>query len=106
MRDIITSRTDAIKKTLFAKNREYGRNDDAFHNFNVAARILNTTPEKALLGMMSKHLVSVLDIIELAETAPEKITSAFIDEKIGDSINYLILLEGMLKKRLEEKCKK
>jgi len=86
-----------IKTVLMEKEKEYAKNDDRYHNFNIAARILGTTPEKALRGIMMKHLVSVFDIIE----APSKTTHDIIDEKVGDLINYLILLEGMLKKRLD-----
>jgi len=53
------------------------------------------TPERALWGMAKKHLVSVTDLIHgRAEVTPER-----IDEKIGDMINYLILLEGLLIKK-------
>jgi hypothetical protein len=30
-------------------------------------------------------------------------TDKYIEEKIGDAINYLILIEGMLKERLYDK---
>ncbi len=89
---VIEERCGKIKDVLKSKALEYSSNDDRFHNFNVAARVMNTTPEKALLGMMMKHYVSVLDIIE----SPDKATGGLIDEKIGDMINYLILLEGLL----------
>ena len=94
---VVEARTEAIKLTLMAKAKEYVSNGDRFHNFNVAARIGDTTPEVALLGMMSKHIVSVLDLITWAGVSPDRITRELIDEKIGDNINYLILLEGMLK---------
>jgi hypothetical protein len=43
--------------------------------------------------MATKHLVSVMDMVESGdEYDPE-----YIYEKIGDMINYLILLEGLLK---------
>jgi len=64
-----------------------------------ASIILNTTPEKALLGMFMKHFVSVLDLIE----CPEKATNYLIDEKLGDMINYCILLEACFRERLEER---
>ena len=58
--------------------------------------MLGGSREKALIGMLAKHLVSVLDMVDSfgKEDLP---TTSFIDEKIGDSINYLILLEAMLK---------
>ena len=51
---------------------------------------------------MLKHEVSVLDLVEWSESEPTRITEELIDEKIGDNINYLILLEGMLKHRIKK----
>lgn len=97
--EIVKSRLEKIKEILGAKAAEYASQSDRFHNFNVAGRIAGITPEKALYGMMLKHEVSVIDLIESAGSCPEKLNDALIDEKIGDNINYLILLEGLLKQR-------
>ena len=82
---VVEARTEV---TLMAKAKEYVSNGDRFHNFNVAARVLDSTPESALM----KHIVSVLDLITWAGVSPDRITRELID----DNINYLILLEGML----------
>lgn len=95
--NLIERRLEKIRFTLTKKAQEYATSNDRFHNFKVAAQIENTTPEKALKGMMVKHEVSVKDLIE----GRGDITAALIDEKIGDNINYLILLEGLLKEKLE-----
>ncbi|RLB94056.1 MAG: hypothetical protein DRH26_02200 [Deltaproteobacteria bacterium] len=97
--EIVKARLEKIEIILGEKAKEYAPKNDRFHNFNVAARISGTTPEKALYGMMLKHEVSVLDLIEMAENEPDKLNEALIDEKIGDNIDYLILLEGLLKQR-------
>ena len=93
---VCNRRLSKIKSVLLAKGKEYAKEGDRYHNFNVAARVLGSSREKALLGMMMKHYVSILDIIE----KPCSFSDEMIDEKIGDMINYLILLEGML---LEQK---
>ena len=93
--DVVYARCQKIKKVLASKADEYATEGDRFHNFKVAARVIGTTPEKALLGMMMKHFVSVLDIIE----APDKVSPARLDEKIGDLICYLCLAEGMITER-------
>ena len=98
---VLQNRLAKIKTVLGAKAKEYSAAEDRYHNFNVAGRMAGTTPEKALKGMMLKHEVSVLDLIEWSESEPTKITEKLIDEKIGDNINYLILLEGMLKQRID-----
>jgi len=96
---VVRDRIELIQNVLGAKGKEYSRDADRFSNFKTAGRRLNTTPERALLGMREKHEVSILDII--SDLDNEKLpTEALLEEKIGDSINYLILLEGLLKERL------
>jgi len=89
---ILQSRLSCIQSTLAGKAKEYAGGGDRLHNFKVAARISGKSPEEALQGMMLKHLVSVFDLIE------DRLenTSAMVNEKIGDTINYLILLEAVL----------
>lgn len=88
---ILESRIKRIKQTLNKKAGEYARND-RLYNFKRASEIQRNKPEQALMGMFMKHLVSVIDIIETGDY-----TTELINEKIGDSINYLILLEAILK---------
>jgi len=98
--EIVERRCEKIRKVLTAKAKEYATDINRFHNFEVAGRIDGETPEKALWGMFKKHLVSVMDLIDWCEGKENKITEYLIDEKIGDAINYLILLEGMLQRRV------
>ena len=78
------------------KNEEYSRNNDKLHNFKTAAMIRNITPEDALIGMWLKHLVSVFDIVDDLPKLPD---NSILEEKITDSINYLVLLEALIKER-------
>ena len=96
---VVNGRLEKIKRVLIEKAKEYATEGNRFHNFDVAARLRNTTREKALEGMWLKHLVSVLDLISWCDGQEERITLPLINEKIGDCINYLILLEGMLIER-------
>ncbi len=87
------------------KSKEYASSDDKFHNFKTAARHDDTTPEKALHGMELKHRISVEDMIKdterlTPEQFKEKYNPNIVDEKIADSINYLLLLKGLLYERL------
>ena len=88
---VLARRLERIKEVMSEKNAEYSTDASPYHNFDKAADMGRTTPEQALWGMMLKHLVSVHDIIEGGKSTPY-----LIDEKIGDCINYLILLEGIL----------
>jgi hypothetical protein len=47
--------------------------------------------QEALWGMALKHLISVMDLV--AGRLPA--SKATVDEKVGDLINYLILLEAV-----------
>ncbi len=91
--DIIVDTTlDNCKSVLSAKEEEYSSGQDRFHNFKTGARMRNCTPIQALEGMKLKHDVSVKDLIDNPHTA----THELLDAKIDDSINYLLLLKGML----------
>ncbi|MBQ3943766.1 MAG: hypothetical protein II669_05555, partial [Elusimicrobia bacterium] len=65
------------------------------HNFNEAKSFFRcNTKEYALLGMLNKHLVSVVDMVEKYEKYGILPSQNILDEKIGDTVNYLILLEA------------
>ena len=85
-------------EVLCKKANEYATTD-RLHNFKVAGELQNCTPIEALGGMMSKHTVSVYDLINDYESG-KKIPLSLWNEKIGDSINYLLLLNALI---IEEK---
>ena len=90
---LLYERIDMTHATLNAKGKEYASEDDILHNFKRAGAMQNVTPAKALVGMWAKHIISVLDIVDSGLIPDEKT----INEKIGDSINYLIILEAIFK---------
>lgn len=100
---ILERRIELIKAVLSKKRAEYaGNGGDRLHNFKRAAAMLDCTPERALIGMATKHFVSILDMVDQVEFNPSQFPSiAMIEEKLGDAINYYILLEAMLKERHE-----
>lgn len=93
---MLDKRISEIKIVLGDKAKEYAQNNDRLHNFKVAAQVDNESPEKALWGMFKKHLVSIIDL----KNGDLKPTEKIINEKIGDAINYLILLEALLKEKI------
>ena len=96
--NILEARINKIRETLKSKAKEYATKD-RLHNFKIAARICDVTTEQALWGMASKHLVSILDMVfDSKDTTPPP--PAMVDEKIGDMINYLILLEAVFLHRI------
>lgn len=111
--ELLERRIKLMRETLEAKNKEYGSGADRLHNFKRAADMLQTTPEEALIGMWTKHIISILDIVDKTTKQNKKsglsfitnpeflgVSKEMIDEKIGDAINYLILLEALLKERM------
>ena len=59
---------------------------------------MNSEPEHVAWSYAAKHLESIMSILEkLPEEEPSE---ELINEKIGDAINYLIIIEGLLKERL------
>lgn len=98
---IITAMLDHCTDTLIDKAKEYAT-DDRLHNFKQAAHLQKVTPVQALGGMMAKHTISVYDMIATGETYPLELW----DEKIGDSINYLLLLRAMVEEDHKNRIEK
>lgn len=94
----ITRRND---KTVLTKNKEYAStSDDRLNNFKRGAEILQCTPEKVLIGYWIKHIVSILDIVDRIDSGEYGgLTVEQLEEKIGDGMIYLALLEGIIKER-------
>ena len=104
---------ERIRKVQTAKNAEYASVDDRLHNFKRAGAMRQVIPEEALIGMWTKHIISILDIVDklnvenkgvglsfIVSPVHLGIPKAMIEEKVGDAIIYLILLEALLKERI------
>lgn len=85
------------QKILASKGKEYG-SEDRLHNFKRAGEADGITPEQALWGMFLKHYISIRDLVK----GNQPLTEKMISEKIGDGINYFILLEALFIEKLEE----
>ena len=90
---LITGTMKECSNTLTERAREYTHEDDMFHNFEVAAALQGITKEQALCGMMAKHIVSINDMV----WSGQEYTKEKWQEKIGDGINYLLILSAMVK---------
>lgn len=97
---VLEVRIGKTRAVLDSKNKEYASDTDKLHNFKRAGNMLQCSPEKALVGMMVKHTISILDIVDKINDKKEYPTKEMIEEKIGDNINYLILLEALIKEKL------
>ena len=98
---ILNGRIRTCKNILEHKADVYAAGSDRLSNFKDAGRLLSCTPERALQGFMTKHIVALNDFIAQLDN---NIVSPLAEweEKIGDIINYLILLEALVKEKHPE----
>ena len=89
---IFEEQVERSRIVLVNKASEYAT-EDRLHNFKVAAALEGKTPEQALAGMMAKHTVSVYDMAESGQSYPIELWQ----EKITDHINYLFLLNAIVR---------
>lgn len=81
--------------TLRSKRKEYtGDNEDRLSAFKIAASLQGGTPQKALAGMLAKHIVSLYDMCYAKDN---RFSKELWEEKITDSLNYLFLLAALIK---------
>lgn len=83
---VVNSTLNHCKDVLIVKAREYAT-EDRLHNFRIAAGLEGVSPRQALAGMMAKHTVSIYDMCNGGNY-----TTELWDEKICDSINYLLFV--------------
>lgn len=99
---LLGERIEKIDTVLGKKAAEYARGDDRLHNFKRVAQVKGCTVPEACLDGFYKHFISILDMID--DYKKEVYHSVELwDEKLGDAINYLILLEAILKEGVREK---
>ena len=99
LNELIEQMLDRDKRIFMSKNDEYAR-EDALSNFKKAGNAKNCTPEDALIGMLVKHWVSIVDIVadlDQGKVAPLELWQ----EKCGDLRVYGLLLEALATERLQ-----
>ena len=98
------------EEILIVKAKEYAKEGDRFYNFKRALEITrqleghSTSTVQCALGMAMKHVVScedcILSLVPELKTGrkPEEQQKiiALLNEKFGDLVNYIVLLEGIL----------
>lgn len=99
---LVERRQGRTRTVLTAKSEEYSRGGDKLHNFKAAAIRRSCTPLEALQGMAIKHEVSLDDMVKDIKEGKAPPTQAWLDEKIGDAVNYYHLMEGLFVEAREE----
>jgi hypothetical protein len=96
--EVVQRRVQLIKDVLETKNSEYADKDDVFKAFTEALPLsFHDTKQAVAWEFMVKHLQSIKMIIEARAKTGKIPDEKVLEEKIGDAINYLILIEGMFK---------
>ena len=67
-------------------------------NFKLVARNTGLTPLQVWSVYFHKHIDSIMTFVKKGELKSES-----IDSRIHDSINYLLLLNGLIKEQINEK---
>lgn len=99
---IIEESITQITETLLVKGKEYRRNGNPFHNFEVGARKENKTREEVLHGFALKHEISIGDIRnDLSKGILPK--SEQVNEKFNDLIIYLLIEKASILERIKTK---
>lgn len=98
---VIRRRIGMIQAILMAKEKEYASSNDRLSNFKDGAALMDSDQVFACWAYLCKHLASVRKMV--IEFTSEGIVpdALMVDEKVGDLINYLILLEGIFKEERE-----
>lgn len=92
---IVEDILDNARETLINKGKEYRRNNNPYHNFEVGAEIKNVSREEIIDDFMLKHYISYRDMINDIKEGKYP-TNDYVREKLGDIRNYLILLEASI----------
>ena len=87
---IMAERLAYIQNVLLSKGKEYG-SVDRLHNFRRAARISGGDMVSCAKMFQLKHLISIEDLL----TSKLEATREMINEKVGDAINYEVLMRAI-----------
>lgn len=90
--DIVAKQLSKTADLLTQKGNEYAPDVDRLAAFKQAADLQQCTVPEALGGMLAKHIVSIYQMLPDAYLY----TSEKWDEKINDTINYLLLLKACI----------
>lgn len=93
---IVDKEINTIKQILTKKGKEYALdNSDRLKAFKMAAKIEDVNTAESLCGMMAKHIVSIFDMSH----NPDEYKLSKWQEKITDTMNYLLLLLAIVENK-------
>lgn len=90
--NLVKELTEQSISVLDKKRREYAEDHDVLENFKSAAGCQAVPPSQALIGMATKHFVSIAKMAK----DPHLYGGPTWNEKLGDMRNYMFLLYAIL----------
>ncbi len=95
LKTVFEEQVQRCRELLLLKGKEYTPDEaDRFSSFKTAAVLQHTSSANALLGMLSKHIVSLYD---MSFVGAERYNMSVWDEKITDALNYLFILTAIIR---------
>ena len=83
-------------KMFNIKRNEYACDDDVFRSFRLGTGFsIHDEPSQVAYEYLCKHLESIRTMVKNSEN----IETEYIEEKIGDAMNYLVIIDGLLKEK-------
>lgn len=92
--EIVKEQLARCEEILVIKGSEYAPGGDRLSAFKKAGAMQNQTMLQAALGMLAKHLVSVIDMIQ--DPMPGRFGVERWNEKLTDAINYLLIIRALI----------
>lgn len=93
----VEDQIERCRKTLIVKGGEYGA-QDRLHNFKAFSELAGMSQEQACAGFLGKHIVSIYDMCRESSYGTKYDLEKW-NEKIGDAINYLLILSAIVRRK-------
>lgn len=90
---------------LFSKSKEYASDVDRLANFKQPVSMMDSNPAEVCLWYDMKHVASLSKIVREIKDG-QLPTQEMLEEKIGDYLNYGLLLYACIMEMLEEQKNK
>lgn len=97
----VQSTIQKIQNLLLVKSKEYQRNNNPYHNFEIGSKMSGEIPEKVLQGFLLKHLVSYQDMLnDIEEGKLPKVE--LVEEKMNDILVYVLIQKAQILNRINK----
>jgi hypothetical protein len=103
MYGFIKNRLKQIEALMTNKGTEYAEDRDGLVNFKESAAFQECTTKEALLGYWTKHVLSIKQMIKDDAQGQQDFPIEKWEEKTGDIILYMLLLECLVWEEETEK---